>query len=201
MLFVHFTPVKNLKHIKKMGLMPNKKGYIYLLPMLRYEKTLINIWSAKFWWPSGDVHCESRLAKVIVKLPPTEVVEKVLGCFVYVLKKVSAKDRKYFEEFSNKRYVTVKEVGIFIRKYYEAIQKMLDKKDKDKLFKELAKTDPKSYTEALSIGNWLFADWMVKYEKPIPPKWIKNIYVFHRSDLRVKQYKRHKEKKINDDEW
>jgi len=206
MLFVHFTPIKNVKHIKRMGIRP-KKGKIYLFPMIRGMKTLINVWSWDGWWKDRGEGRWKRMAKIIVRLPPYEKVK--FGDWATV---------------AFKEPITVKELGKIIKKELEEIKNKIEKKDFPELkidyeslhkiwtefsnffsevfnitdFKEyvsmLNENYKKEYPQALSIDYW-FGGNAVIYEKHIPPKWIVNIFMYPRSDWRTKQYRREKEKK------
>lgn len=78
MLFVHFTPLKNIKHIKKKGIKPNK-GRIGLFPMLRSMKRMINVWTEYYWWVKGDIISKSKMAEAVVKLPLMKKLNLEIG--------------------------------------------------------------------------------------------------------------------------
>ncbi len=81
MLFVHFTPKANLKRIKRTGLRPGKRKSwysrapgVYLRPLLRDEKTVVNGWNAPEWWPSGTAKHDHAMAKIVVRLPDDAII-------------------------------------------------------------------------------------------------------------------------------
>jgi len=177
MLFVHFTPVKNVKSIMKKGITLNN-GKIYLFPMIKGRKTLINTWSGDQWWDSNKegIKAQSRMAKIIIKLPPNEKVR--------------------FGDWINafcQPLISVRELGSIINREIEEIEKGIQKKEFYELTKKIADEDPEEYSQALSLDYW-FGGNEVIYEKPIPREWIVNVFIYPRNDFRIKQYRRCKRK-------
>ncbi|MDZ7392523.1 MAG: hypothetical protein ONB25_06495 [candidate division KSB1 bacterium] len=76
MLFVHFTPKKNLKRIKRLGLRPGKgeKG-VFLHPLLQGDKTLTNQWNAPCSWKKGTARHDQQMAKIVVRIPDDQMIQ------------------------------------------------------------------------------------------------------------------------------
>lgn len=204
MLFVHFTPVKNVSHIKRLGIVPHH-GAISLFPMVMEGKRLINCWSGKYWWRQGTAQYESKMAKIVVWLPPGEKVKFGDWCTV-----------------SSKGEMTVRELGKFIHAEIRRIKKMIDNREFDELkdpfnekhlemernffegFRALTGTPlekttkprnvQKDYAECLSFAYY-FGGAEVNYGNVIPTKWIRNIFVDKRSGRRIRRYVRARNKK------
>jgi len=162
MLFIHFTPKKNLKRIKRMGIYPGKgeKG-VFLHPLLQGEKTLSNQWNRPCRWDRGTARHDQEMAKIVVRIPDDEMIR--------------------FGDMGDSRFmepITVAEYGRCLA-------------DWNPWRNTGTETLPDGDGESI-YGDpyWTWFGHEVLYEKPIPPKWFVKIYDHTNTDERTKRYRR-----------
>ena len=224
MLFVHFTPKKNLSNIQKNGLHRAGRG-IYLFPLVHDLKTLVNNWNSPHFWTPGTVRHDQSMAKVIVRLPKTSRVAfgtwdltprfngldayldlnhptfsvaalgRLLACDVPNPFRTSAKLKGWTQE---DRAALIE----FFKTY--ALRDKEPGKDAARKFDEWMKREARRLGAAV-IPEWesdekdtpcyLWQDQVV-YPRRISPHWIVNILDRSNTDARSRAYARKKEAKV-----
>lgn len=166
MLFAHFTPKSNVKRIKRIGLRPDKDG-VFLRPLLRGEKVLVNDWNGPGWWKKGTGKHDSQMAKIVVRIPDNEPI-------------------RYGDCGGSRggKRITVKEFG-------EVLAELHPDRNPDPLWRPcgmgallLGDLSAKDY------ATWFGCE--VLYDKAIPVRWIVNSYDRSNTDERTKRYRRHR---------
>jgi len=168
MLFVHFTPKKNLKRIKRTGLRPGKgETGVFLYPLLRGEKPVTNQWNRPFWWDPGTVRHDKQMAKVIVRLPGNAKI-------------------RWGSEGSSRIHepITVREFGHWVAAVFPH-------RDDPSAWAKVWETYPH-----LGLCFYhAFWSWEVLYEGVIPRAWIVKILDRTNTDVRSRAYRREKAKR------
>lgn len=177
MLFVHFTPISNVKRIKRAGLVPGKgEAGVFLRPLIQGEKTLTNDWSQPSWWRKGTAKRQSRMAKIIVRLPPNAVV-RCGDC----------------GDSRGAPPITVRSLGQYLAQWRNPPN------DRGTYSLQIPWRSAWVVLDKLPPGvipTW--SGFEVLYEGVIPPRWIVKILAEKDTDEKCRPYRRHRRQPSDD---